>query len=52
MPSREPVVAKRFIQWSTAAVGIALISIVCVHWTSELISARESGIWRSEATRR
>jgi len=51
-PSREPAVAKRFIQWSTAAVGFALISIVCVHWTSELISARESGIWRSEATRR
>lgn len=51
-PSREPVAAKRFIQWSTAVVGIVLISIVCVHWTSELISARESGIWRSEATRR
>jgi hypothetical protein len=44
--------AKRFIQWSTAAVGMMLISVVCVHWTSELIAAHESRASRSAALRR
>ncbi len=51
-PSGQLGVAKRFIQWSTVAVGIALISVVCVHWTSELMAAHESGILRSAALRR